>query len=62
MVRRLIEESSLNVPQHLRRIRTAYHEAGHAVVARAVGFPIDVVTIKPDETNLGHVTHQSLRI
>lgn len=55
MVLRLIEESSLGVPQRLRTIRIAYHEAGHAVVARAIGLPIERATIESDETSLGHV-------
>ena len=55
MIRRLIEESRLGVPEHLARLRTAFHEAGHAVVARALGLPIDHVTILPTERSLGHV-------
>ena len=60
MVRRLIEESG-SVPQHLSKIRTAYHEAGHAVVSRVVGAPLNVATIKPDEKRLGHVSYQSIQ-
>jgi peptidase M41-like protein len=32
---------------------TAYHEAGHAVVALALGRPIHRVTIHPDQEHLG---------
>ena len=32
---------------------TAYHEAGHAVVALALGRPVEQVTIVPDRTHLG---------
>src|SRR5262245_53569141 len=32
---------------------TAYHEAGHAVVALALGRPVDRVSILPDRVNLG---------
>jgi hypothetical protein len=31
--------------------RTAYHEAGHAVVAHALGFTVELVSIEPDPTN-----------
>jgi len=59
MVWRLIEESSLGVPLHLRTIRTAYHEAGHAVVARVLGVAVDRMTIEADEERLGSVRHAS---
>jgi len=46
------------------RTRTAYHEAGHAVIGLALKLPMAFATIKPDRTNLGHVsqapTHHSL--
>src|SRR5687768_16582917 len=32
---------------------TAYHEAGHAVVALALGRPVDQVSILPDRERLG---------
>lgn len=35
-------------------IATAYHEAGHAVVALALGRPVQRVSIKPGERRLGH--------
>jgi ATP-dependent Zn protease len=55
MIRRLIEESRLGVPAELGQIRTAYHEAGHAVVARVLGIPVTVAMIKTDAQSLGHV-------
>lgn len=55
MIRRLIEESRLDVPQELGRTRTAYHEAGHAVVARALGIPITLATVEIGPKSLGHV-------
>jgi hypothetical protein len=55
MIRRLIEESRLGVPLELSQIRTAYHEAGHAVVARSLGIPVTVATINTDARSLGHV-------
>ena len=33
---------------------TAYHEAGHAVVALALGRPVQRVSILPDRQHLGH--------
>jgi hypothetical protein len=36
---------------------TAFHEAGHAVVACLLGVPFRLVTIKPSEDSLGHVLH-----
>ncbi|MDX1965663.1 MAG: hypothetical protein SFV23_00705 [Planctomycetaceae bacterium] len=33
---------------------TAYHEAGHAVLALALGRPVQRVTIEPNELRLGH--------
>ena len=36
--------------------RSAYHEAGHAVVALALGLPIKKVTIEPTETLRGSVS------
>src|ERR1700687_5011540 len=32
---------------------TAYHEAGHAVVALALGRPVERVSVLPDRENLG---------
>lgn len=58
MVRRLIEESRLDVPGELRRVRTAYHEAGHAVVARALGVEVLNVSIVADDIVLGSVSHK----
>lgn len=57
MIRRLIEESRLGVPQEISQIRTAYHEAGHAVVARVLGIPVTVATAtaNADVRSLGHV-------
>jgi hypothetical protein len=42
------------------RMRTAYHEAGHAVVGRLLSIPIIYVTIKPSENSVGHVRHAPL--
>ena len=44
----------------LSELAVAYHEAGHAVVAHALGRPFDYVTIIPDEDqgSLGH-THST---
>src|SRR5882672_2653137 len=36
---------------------TAYHEAGHAFVAIALGLPFRYVTVEPTATSLGHVMH-----
>ena len=33
---------------------TAYHEAGHAVMALLLGRPVDHVSIRPDAQRLGH--------
>jgi ATP-dependent Zn protease len=33
---------------------TAYHEAGHAVVALALGRPVQRVSVLPDRVRLGH--------
>lgn len=35
-------------------LATAYHEAGHAVIALALGRSIQRVTIEPNEMRLGH--------
>jgi len=43
------------------RERTAYHEAGHAVVAFSLGSRIKMVTIKPDGHYLGWVETTLLR-
>jgi hypothetical protein len=46
------------------RARTAYHEAGHAVIGLALKLPVAFVTIKPSARVLGHVSrapiHHSL--
>lgn len=39
-----------------RRTSTAFHEAGHASMAWAVGFVVDSVSIRPVEGRLGRVT------
>lgn len=36
---------------------TAYHEAGHAVMAMSCGFPVSRISIRPNETSLGHVAY-----
>jgi ATP-dependent Zn protease len=38
-------------PQHDKA--TAYHEAGHAVVALALGRPVQRVSVLPDRVHLG---------
>jgi ATP-dependent Zn protease len=40
-------------PEHVAR-----HEAAHAVVAHALRSRVDIVTIEPTETMLGHVVHR----
>jgi ATP-dependent Zn protease len=35
-------------------IATAYHEAGHAVMAMALGRPVQRVSVLPDRVRLGH--------
>src|SRR5580692_2173461 len=35
-------------------VATAYHEAGHAVVALVLGRPVQRVSILPDRVRLGH--------
>lgn len=45
-------------PEELRA--TAYHEAGHAVVAVALGLGFNSASIDPKENVLGHLTHPSL--
>ena len=35
-------------------VRTAYHEAGHAVVAKAYGFDVERVSIEPGAESFGH--------
>jgi hypothetical protein len=37
------------------RMATAYHEAGHAVIARTLGIPVKLATIKPGEGYAGRV-------
>src|SRR4051812_32560210 len=36
---------------------TAFHEAGHAVVARVLGVEVDLVSIRPTEGHLGVALH-----
>lgn len=38
-----------------RRVRTAYHEAGHAIAYMATKEKFKYVTIKPDEDTFGHL-------
>jgi hypothetical protein len=59
MLLRLIEESRLGVPQGLSRIRTAYHEAGHAVISRAFGVSVVRATIIREGSSLGHILNGS---
>jgi ATP-dependent Zn protease len=40
--------------------RTAYHEAGHAVVAMKLNQKFHHVTIEPEEGSLGHILHDKL--
>lgn len=44
----------------MRRVRKAYHEAGHAVVAYRLGIEVKFVTILPTHHSGGHVTHGDL--
>lgn len=37
--------------------QTAWHEAGHAVVAWHQGFTVELVSILPDEESLGRSQH-----
>lgn len=37
-------------------VATAYHEAGHAVIALALHRPIERVSIEPNQVRLGHCT------
>src|SRR5262245_58577072 len=41
-------------PMHADAERTAYHEAGHAVMALVLGRPVDHVSIRADAVRLGH--------
>jgi hypothetical protein len=43
--------------QTLDRLHTAVHEAGHAVIALALGYPIAYATIEADENSAGHVIY-----
>lgn len=45
--------SPVDPPLDPRLVATAYHEAGHAVVALALGRPIQRVTIVPGKTHAG---------
>jgi hypothetical protein len=40
------------------RKATAYHEAGHAVIARVQFIEVHLATIRPDEFSAGCVTHE----
>ena len=40
------------------RLRTAYHEAAHAVVARSLGIHVKSATIRPGPGRAGHVLHK----
>src|SRR6266478_1712978 len=47
LIRIMLEESSVGLPPGLKKkTRTAYHEAGHAVIARVLGIPIKKVSIQ----------------
>ena len=46
-----------NNRQNRTRERTAYHEAGHAVIAHRCGVRFAYVTIVPGEDSLGHLLH-----
>jgi ATP-dependent Zn protease len=47
--------SSSPAKKHYELQATAYHEAGHAVVALRLGLKFRHVTIKPDSDSLGHL-------
>jgi hypothetical protein len=44
----------------MQRQATAYHEAGHVVVAYRLGAEVEHVTIVPDHFSRGHFTHGDL--
>ena len=44
----------------MRRERTAYHEAGHAVAAHRLGIEVKFATILPDHDSAGFVSHGDL--
>ncbi len=41
-----------------KKVRTAYHEAGHALTALHFGFIVGTVSIVPDEGRLGHASNE----
>jgi hypothetical protein len=43
-------------------LATAYHEAGHAVVAHEIGVGVRSLCVVPDDETLGRVTHFPARI
>jgi ATP-dependent Zn protease len=44
----------MNTPERSQEICTAYHEAGHAVIALVFERPVQKVSILPDQRRLGH--------
>jgi hypothetical protein len=45
-----------------KKVKLAYHEAGHAVAAWICGIRVKRVTIVPDARSLGHVVHQFMPV
>lgn len=51
----ILERPSLRIAEPIQRRLAAYHEAGHAVVARRRGLALGACTIVPDGPRGGHV-------
>jgi hypothetical protein len=64
MIRMMVEESALtNLPGGIPKSRTAYHEAGHAVIARVLGVEVFKASVKPSygkKPSRGRVLHEGL--
>jgi ATP-dependent Zn protease len=61
MIRLLIEESELGLPPGFKKSRTAYHEAGHAVIARLLDVTIYKATIRYQAGRYYKVADGSIR-
>jgi ATP-dependent Zn protease len=53
-----ISKNAATVRREARLLRTAYHEAGHAVAALLVRRRFKYVTVEPGDDNLGHVLYR----